>query len=169
MYNLNHCSGSQLTFVHQGASVLSSLIKRPVQFECQPTKNITSYPRYIPVGPSSSNKAQGSNTSAPALVVFPTPPDNLVDVSPGETEFTLIPSPLNSCANAMVYELRATLLELYPTKLFVLPLAPTGNFLFGFAFQALDPNMLLTFTMTPPFADLRTRGSRVTVVCMTPK
>lgn len=125
--------------------------------------------RSIPVGPSFSNNAQGSNTSAPALVVFPAPPDMPLDVSPGVTKFTLIPSPLSSCANEIVYELRAALLELYAAKLFVLAGDPAPNLLLGFARNALDANRLVTFTMTPPFVDLRTRGSRVTVVCMTPK
>lgn len=164
----NQCSGSQVIVVHQGASVLSSLMKRPVEFGRQLPEMITIHSRCIPVGPSSSNNAQGSNTSAPALVGFPAPPDKLLDVSPGVTKFTLIPSPLNSCASEMVYELRAALLELYAAKLFLVAGDPIPNFLLGSARNELDPNRLLTFTMTP-LVDLRTRGSRVTVVCMTPK
>jgi hypothetical protein len=144
-------------------------MKRPVELKCQPPKISTAHSRHVQVGPSFSNNAQGSSSSAPALGAFPTCVDNLVDVNPGVTAFTLIPSPFNSCANAMVYELRAALLELYAVKAPLLAADPAGNFLSGFAWIVLDPNVLLTFRMTPPIVDLRMRDSMITVVCMTPK
>ena len=113
----------------------------------------------IQVGPSSSNNAQGKSTSAPALAVLPPRLKlfSFVLVNPGATAFTLIPSPLNSCANEMVYELTADLLVLYATTWKPAP---------GRAWTVLL--IVATFTMTP-FLDLRKRGRKAMVVWTRPK
>jgi len=70
-----------------------------------------------------------------------------------------MPSFLNSCANAMVYELAAALLVLYAT---------TCNPASGRAWYALDAISVETFSMTA-FVDLRKRGRKAMVVWTSPK
>ena len=112
------------------------------------------------MGPSLSNNAQGNRTSAPAFTDLPALwLVMLVDVNPGVTAFTLMPSPFNSCANAMVYEFTAALLDLYATRC-------AGAF--GRAMTVLDPNSLETFSTTA-CVGFRNRGRKAMVVWMSPK
>ena len=115
----------------------------------------------IPVGPSAPSRAHGSNVLAPSAGLLPPWPYelSLVDVNPGVTQLTLIPSCLSSCAKATVYELAAALDVLYAT---------TWSDESGLAWYVVEAMSVVTLRITA-WEDFRRSGRNVVVVWIRPK
>src|ERR1700691_6379065 len=121
----------------------------------------TSRQPIIPVRPSAPSRAHRSNTLAPSAGLLPPSPYelSLVDINPGVTQLTSIPSCLSSWAKATVYELAAVWDVLYAT---------TWSEESGLAWCVVEAMSVVTLRITA-WEDFRRSARNVVVVWIRPK